>query len=416
MKANRDAILSEILHTEAGYAERAEEGGGAVNRGVTFTVFAAWRRNKGQPDVTYEDLKALSREEAVEIYSAQYLAPVQFDILPDGVDYCVVDAAVNGGVTGSIKILQEALGFPEEKCDGHFGAVTRWAVTHRDPGPLIHRLCDVRLATYASFKTWSKPIKEGSTRTWGNVWADRIAKVRRHALAMVGISWPVPVSPPASPSVTPTPRLTPILPSPYINRLGMELLLEGWSREGFRHYVDTVVAKKMSAWRPRGIVLHATYRPTLKTWDEDKTVRKISEAQRIANMVPQWKASGFKASPHLFIDREEIWTATPLWKPGTHSPSYNATYWGIELVGDYASTPAETLPTSLRDNAVHAMACLFAMLGHEPSSTSLKYHGEDPRTTHRNCPGHAVGPKSAWESAIEARMAELYPGDGYAKD
>jgi hypothetical protein len=196
----------------------------------------------------------------------------------------------------------------------------------------------------------------------------------------------------------------------------MDLILEGWSREGFANYVEEVVAKKMAAWRPQGVVLHCTFDPSLATWDADKTVRHISEAQRIANMVPNWIRQGFKASPHLFIDREEIWTATPLWKRGTHSPSFNASYWGVELVGNYADVPGETLPDSLRDNAVHAIACLYLMLGHEPTATSFRYHGEDPRTTHKRCPGRNVGPKEEWDRMIEARMAELAPGEHYVKD
>jgi len=421
MRANREAVLAEILHTEAGYAERKEEGGGAVNRGVTFAVFSAWRRLKdleyGNDPLppTWDDLKRLTREEAIEIYEDQYLAPIRFDELPAGVDYCVLDAAVNGGVTGSIKILQEALGFEPEKCDGHFGAVTRWAVTHRVVPDLIMRLCDERLETYRTFKTrWNTVANEKTGKTWGEIWSERIEKVRGHALKMVGVT-PVLVDPEV-PKPPPAPRLTPIMPSPYINRLGMDLLLEGWTKEGFAKYVEEVVAKRMGAWRPQGVVLHATYQPSLKTWDEDKTVRKITEAQRIANMVPMWQKQGFKASPHLFIDREEIWTATPLWKRGTHSPSWNATHWGVELVGNYADVPGEALPASLRDNAVHAIACLYLMQGYEPTKSNFRFHGEDPRTSHKRCPGHAVGSKEEWDRLIEAKMAELAPGDHYVRD
>lgn len=423
MRENRDAILAEILHTEAGYAERPEEGGGAVNRGVTFTVFQAWRGLKGDKDVTWKDLEAMTKEEAIAIYEAQFLTGIHFDELPNGVDYCVLDAAVNGGVAGSIKILQEALGFPEEKCDGAWGLVTRWAVTHRTLPELINRLCDERLETYRTFVgTWNKVANAKTGKTWGLIWSERIAKVRAHALKMVGAPTlpsgfvPIAAIEEFEAKQASAPKLTPIVPSPYINKLGMELLLEGWTREGFRNYVETVVSKKMSTWRPQGLVLHCTYQPTLKQWDEDKTVRKITEAQRIANMVPMWQRQGFKACPHLFIDREEIWTATPLWKRGTHAPSFNATYWGMELVGDYASKPGETLPAELRTNAVWAAACLFGMLGKEPTPTTLKFHGEDPRTTHKTCPGHGVGTKAQWDKDIEAMMATLYPGEHYVRD
>lgn len=417
MKENREILLAEILHTEAGYAERPEEGGGAVNRGVTFSVFQAWRSLKGQTSVTWDDLKLLTKEEAIEIYDEQYLKQIHFDELPNGVDYCVLDAAVNGGVAGSIKILQEALGFPEEKCDGNFGLVTRWAVTHRDLPTLINRLCDERLETYRTFKTtWNKIANTKTGKIWGVIWSERIESVRKHALRMVGASIVVPETPKPKVIEPVVKKFIPILPSPYINRLGMDLILEGWTKEGFRKYVEEVVTSKMSAWRPQGVVLHATYQPSLKDWDEDKTVRKITESQRIANMVPQWKRSGFKASPHLFIDREEIWTATPLWKRGTHSPSYNASYWGVELVGNYADKPGEKLPDSIKDNAVFAIACLYLMLGREPTNVNFRFHGEDPRTTHKRCPGHAVGLKSDWDKLIEEKMIELSPGEHIIRD
>jgi hypothetical protein len=80
-------------------------------------------------------------------------------------------------------------------------------------------------------------------------------------------------------------------------------------------------------------------------------------------------------------------------------------------VGEYDT---EKLPDSLRDNAVHAMACLYAMLGHEPNAANFRFHGEDPRTSHKHCPGADVHPKSWWDAAIERRMAELYSGGDYA--
>jgi hypothetical protein len=35
------------------------EGGGAVNMGITFTVFVAWRLAHGKPHPTFADLKAM---------------------------------------------------------------------------------------------------------------------------------------------------------------------------------------------------------------------------------------------------------------------------------------------------------------------------------------------------------------------
>jgi hypothetical protein len=187
----------------------------------------------------------------------------------------------------------------------------------------------------------------------------------------------------------------------------VEPLKLGFSRDEFTTYCDKL---KMGAWRPRGCVLHNTYLPTLAMVNGYLTSGRWRFDQLIDNWWVRYKKLKWSSGPHLFIMPDKIWVATPLPIKGTHSPSFNSAYWGVELVGDYST---ETLPKALRDNAVHAMACLFSMLGHEPSPQTLKFHGEDPRTSHKGCPGKNVGPKSQWEADIEKRMAELNPGEHF---
>jgi lysozyme family protein len=183
MKSNLATALTFVFRDEGGYAERNTEGGGAVNRGITFTVFCAWRSTQKKPVPTWADLKAMTEDEATQIYQAQYARGISFDDLPKGIDYCVLDAAVNGGVTGAIIVLQTALGLNQP--DGHFGLVTRWAVKHRDVKALINHFCDERLAKYKTFKNFNVPYKEGKAKTWGDIWTARIKIVRRRALEMV---------------------------------------------------------------------------------------------------------------------------------------------------------------------------------------------------------------------------------------
>jgi len=179
MKENRHKALDYIFQHEGGYAERAEEGGGAVNMGVTFAVFEAWR-GKG---ATWADLKAMTRSEAETIYGVQYLDPIHFDELPAGVDYCVLDAAVLGGVTGAIKLLQRGLRLEPE--DGHFGLRTRWAVNHRVIPTLIGDICQARLAKYRMFKSrWDRVASPKTGKTWGQIWSERINAVHDRALRM----------------------------------------------------------------------------------------------------------------------------------------------------------------------------------------------------------------------------------------
>lgn len=182
MKQNAHASLTLVLKDEGGYAERNTEGGGAVNMGVTFSTFKAWRKLANKAEPTFADLKAMPVDEAKAIYRAQYMNPTGFDDLPVGVDYVVFDAAVNGGVTGSIKLLQQALG--HKPVDGHYGLNTRWAARHRDPAKLIDAICEARVAHYKKLKRFNEPYKPGAARTWGDIWSARIKLVAKRAKTM----------------------------------------------------------------------------------------------------------------------------------------------------------------------------------------------------------------------------------------
>lgn len=183
MKKNYDIALDHILRHEGGFAIRNTEGGGAVNRGVTFSTFKAWRAKTSPFEVVdFDDLKNMTDDEAKAIYADLYMKPVMFDTLPSGVDYVALDAAVNGGPTGSIRILQEALG---HKVDGKMTLKTRWGAKMRDPVTLINKMCDNRIATYKTFSRFNAPFKEGATKTWGDIWVARINVVRSRAVAMI---------------------------------------------------------------------------------------------------------------------------------------------------------------------------------------------------------------------------------------
>ena len=185
MKKNADICLDQVLKHEGGYAERKEEKGGAVNRGITFETFVAWRKKteseRAAALLTFADLKAMTDAEAREIYRDMYLRPIMFDELPSGVDYAVFDAAVNGGVGGSTRVLQRALGHAP---DGKFTRRTLWGAKNRHPVDLINKICDERLAAYRKTSIFNKPFKEGATKTWGEIWASRIETVRKRSVKM----------------------------------------------------------------------------------------------------------------------------------------------------------------------------------------------------------------------------------------
>lgn len=153
---------------------------------------------------------------------------------------------------------------------------------------------------------------------------------------------------------------------------------DGFTPEDFRAYVAGLT---YSAWRPQGIVLHNTGAPTLVQWKATKGGTR----QRLLNLTGYYRDQmHWMAGPHLFIDDQRIWVFTPLNARGTHSPSWNATHWGIEMVGDYAR---EAFNPNVRDLAVQAMAIMLQARG--LSTDTIRFHKEDPLTDH-DCPGKNV--------------------------
>ena len=145
---------------------------------------------------------------------------------------------------------------------------------------------------------------------------------------------------------------------------------------GFDKYVRSL---KFTTWRPQFVVLHNTGVPTLAAWHD------YPGKTRMKGLESYYQGMGWSAGPHLFVADDLIWVFSPLTKPGVHSPSWNAVSWGVEMVGDYDMEP---FSSKVRDNAVDALATLHSVMGLQTSS--LRFHREDPKTTHKGCPGKNV--------------------------
>lgn len=173
MKNNYAQVMDWIFVSEGGYAERDSEPGGAVNMGISFTAFKEWwTKNKKPGKPSFEHLKALTRDEAETIYKDWFFKPLSFEVMPSGVDYALVDFAVNSGVGGSIRAVRRQLGFPaSSKVD----ASLSWRLRSYQPDRLIDEICDARLELMKGSKKWER-FKEN--------WTNRVNKVRARAHAM----------------------------------------------------------------------------------------------------------------------------------------------------------------------------------------------------------------------------------------
>lgn len=183
MEANFQRSLTAVLAHEGGYVDHPKDPGGATNLGITFAVLQSWR---GRP-ITKADVKALTNSEAAAIYKANYWDKVRGDDLPAGVDYAVMDFAVNSGVFRSATYLQEIVGVAP---DGKIGPLTLQAVAAWDAVKLIEKLSANRLAFLKRLSTWP---------TFGKGWSSRVTGVLRLAKDMaMAFPTPKPATPPTS--------------------------------------------------------------------------------------------------------------------------------------------------------------------------------------------------------------------------
>jgi len=113
-----------VLHHEGGYVNNPNDTGGETNFGISKRAYP------------YLNIAELTREQAAEIYERDYWEKCRCDYIPIGLDLCVVDFAVNAGVSRASKVLQETVG---AEPDGIIGSKTLRAVKEADVlGTIIH--------------------------------------------------------------------------------------------------------------------------------------------------------------------------------------------------------------------------------------------------------------------------------------
>jgi len=221
---NFDRCIALLLKEEGGYADHPSDPGGATKYGITQRTLATYRRT----DVSKADVKALTEAEAIAIYRKNYWNAIRGDELPEGIDHCVFDYAVNSGPARAAKALQWAIGFKEEAVDGHIGAQTLaetdLVVDGRNGKKLISAICAGRLAFVKSLSTWG---------TFGKGWAARIKRVESESIKMLSNAEKREAKPEAPP-VTTTPPPEPAKES---------------SRGGWWAAIATFVAGAMEALR-----------------------------------------------------------------------------------------------------------------------------------------------------------------------
>tara|TARA_Y100001937_G_scaffold35956_1_gene51573 strand:+ start:346 stop:870 length:525 start_codon:yes stop_codon:yes gene_type:complete len=172
--SNFDECLKLILHHEGGYVNHPKDPGGETNLGVTKRVYEEWGGTKNMKDLTVEDV--------APIYKKNYWDRVKADQIPEGLNLCVFDWAVNSGTGRAAKKLQGMIG---TTVDGGIGPNTLKALKMycdtEGVEAAISNYTEIRQKFYESLSTFD---------TFGRGWTRRNQETEMEAYKMAGIYLP----------------------------------------------------------------------------------------------------------------------------------------------------------------------------------------------------------------------------------
>ena len=160
--------LEVILHHEGVYVNHPKDPGGETNLGVTKRVYEDFGGTK--------DMKELTKEDVEPIYKKNYWDRVKGDDLPEGLDLCIFDFAVNAGPGRAAKFLQKLIGVTQ---DGGIGPQTLGALqsaigedVRTQTREMIEKYQNERHNYYQSLSTFE---------TFGRGWTRRVDEVTEKA-------------------------------------------------------------------------------------------------------------------------------------------------------------------------------------------------------------------------------------------
>lgn len=164
-----------LLGHEGGFANHPRDPGKATNMGITIGTLTQWRGKR----TTVEDVKALERKEAKQIYLSRYWNVMRCDEMPRGFDYMLFDFGVNAGPRRAVRFLQALLAQndPDIEVDGVVGPHTLAVVGTMPTRKLIEQYHQAKMRHYSGLSTWD---------VFGPGWTRRAREVLERARAMAG--------------------------------------------------------------------------------------------------------------------------------------------------------------------------------------------------------------------------------------
>ena len=167
--------LAHVLAMEGGWTDDPYDPGGPTNQGITLAVYAREKGvelTSGNLAQLKAELKAIPAATVRRIYFERYWRPATCPDMSAPLAFFHFDAAVNQGVTGAARLLQEAVG---ASIDGEIGPETLARSTTGPIATTLARYADARRRHYRSLSTFWR---------FGRGWLTRVERTLAAALAI----------------------------------------------------------------------------------------------------------------------------------------------------------------------------------------------------------------------------------------
>lgn len=178
MQNTYEIAITQVFQDEGGYTNDPHDPGGPTNWGITIQD----ARQYWKPEATAYDVQYMPKSVAEDIYVKHYATSINYNSLPSGVDYAVLDYSINSGTSRSVRALQSIVGTPS---DGVMGPITLAACQKMHPADIINQIYDRRLAFLKGLSTWPN---------FGKGWTNRCVNGRKLALELASQTVSIPTS------------------------------------------------------------------------------------------------------------------------------------------------------------------------------------------------------------------------------
>jgi lysozyme family protein len=149
-----DSAIAQVLKNEGGLVDNPADPGGLTNWGIALHE---------NPDLTADQIRTMTRDQAVAFYKTRFWDKIQGDSLDTLVAFQILDFAVNAGLGTAIRKAQDVAGVAD---DGNWGPITRDAVAKVEPLVFVARYAATKIRFYTRLTTFE---------SFGRGWMQRVA-------------------------------------------------------------------------------------------------------------------------------------------------------------------------------------------------------------------------------------------------